>query len=295
MHLVAEPGQHPANLPILALVEHHLQHGAQLVLGADRHPLGMHLAFREPHAAAQRLEQLFRGHARHLDEVFLLDAVSRVGEQVGEPAIVGDEDQPLAHPVEPADGEEPLVSRHEIDDPGPAGGVEVRGHDADRLVEQKHDPLRVREPLPVHADLLGVRIDPRAEFRDDLPIHLDAAGRDQLLAGATAAEAGPCQHLLQPLAAVVVGVRPRPTRGRGVGVRLGRGMRPSRGDPHRPPRRRRRPFGGPPAVVAAFAIAGVAAGLGPIHGLPAFGGCRAAVPCDGPVRGTKIIHAADRT
>ena len=126
-----------------------------------------------------------------------------MGEQVGQIAVVGHEDQPFAHPVEPADREQPPLTGHEIDHPRPPGGIEVGGHGPHRLVEQIHNPLRIRQPLAVDADLLRAGIDPRAEFAHDRPIDLDPAGGDQLLAGAAAAEAGRRKHLLEPLLAVV--------------------------------------------------------------------------------------------
>ena len=132
---MAEAGEHPADLAVLALVEHHLEHGALLVLRLDRHPLRVHLAFSEADAPPQLLEQFFVRHARNLHEVFLLDAVARVGQEIGERPVVGEQDQPLAHAVESADREQPLVSRHQIDDAGPARRIVVGGHDSHGLVE----------------------------------------------------------------------------------------------------------------------------------------------------------------
>jgi hypothetical protein len=112
VNLVAERGQHPADFAILALVEHHLQHGALLVLRTDRDPLRMHLRLGEPDAPPQLVDQFFRRHARDLHEVLLLDTIPGVSEEIREPAVVGEQDQPLAHPIEPTDREQPLLSRH---------------------------------------------------------------------------------------------------------------------------------------------------------------------------------------
>jgi hypothetical protein len=187
MHLVTKAGEHSADLAVLALVEHHLQHGALLVLRTDRDPLGMHLRLREPDAAVQSVDELLAGHARDLDEIFLLHAISRVGQEVGEAAVVGDQNQTLAHPVEPADREEPLFTGHEIDHPRTARGIEVGRDHAHRLVEHVDDPLRVWQPFAVYTNLLGLRIDSAPERGHHLPINLDAARRDQFLARAAAA------------------------------------------------------------------------------------------------------------
>ena len=153
----------------------------------------------------QSVDELLAGHARDLDEIFLLHAISRMGQEVGEAAVVGDQNQPLAHPVEPADREESLFTGHEIDHPRTTRGIEVGRDHAHRLVEHVDDPLRVWQPFAVDTNLLGLRIDSAPERGHHLPINLDAARRDQFLAGAAAAKPRGGQHLLQTLEAVVGG------------------------------------------------------------------------------------------
>jgi hypothetical protein len=204
MDLVAEVREHAANLTVLPLVEDHLEDGALLVLRLEVdmlspcHPLG------EPDATAEFVDRLRGGHTGHLNEVFFLDSIPGVGAEIGQFTVVGDEDQPFAHPVEPADGEQTLVAGHEIDDAWSAIGVEVRGHHANGLGEHVHDPLRVRQTLAVDADLLTERIDAGAELGDDLAIDLDPACRDQFLAISPASEPGCRQHLLQAFETVVL-------------------------------------------------------------------------------------------
>jgi hypothetical protein len=205
MDLVAELREHAADLAILPLVEDHLEDRALLVLGLEVDVLGAGHPLGEADAATEFIERFRGGDPRHLDEVFLLDAIPWVGEEIGKFAVVGDEDQPFAHPVEPADGKQPLFPGHEVDDAGPAVRVEVRGHDADRLGEHVDHPLRVGEPLAVDPDLLTERIDAGAELRHHLSVDLDAPGRDQLLAVPPAAEAGCREHLLESLQAVIDG------------------------------------------------------------------------------------------
>ena len=203
MDLVPELREHTADLAVLPLVENHLEDRALLVLRLEVNVLGAGHALREADAAAEFVEGFQSGNARHLNEVFLLDTIPRVGEEVGQFAVVGDEDQPFAHPVEPADGKQPLFPRHEVDDARPAVGIEVRGYHADRLGEHVDDPLRVGQPLAVDADLLAERIDAGAELRDHLTVDLDPPGRDQFLAVPPAAEPGRREHLLEPLEAVI--------------------------------------------------------------------------------------------
>ena len=182
------------------------------------HPLG------EADATAELVEG-FRGrHAGDLHEVFLLHAISGVGQEVGQIAVIGDEDQPFTHPVEPPDGKQPLFTRHEIDDARPAVGIEIRRHDPDRLGEHVDHPLGVGEPLAIDADFLTERIDPRAQLRHHLAVDFDAPRRDQLLAIPPAAEPGSGEDLLEPIHAVVLGHdRRRPTASP-RGLRRGHGV-----------------------------------------------------------------------
>ena len=104
----------------------------------------MHAAFGQPHSPSETVEHLRRRHTGHLHVIFLFHTIPGMGQKVGQFPIVGDEDQSLAHPVKPADCEEPRVAGHEIDHPRPTGGIVIGGDGSDRLVEHVDDPLRMR-------------------------------------------------------------------------------------------------------------------------------------------------------
>ena len=74
-------------------------------------------------ACAQLFQVLALHRAGHLDVVRLFDTVARMGEQVGQGAIVGDQDQPLARQVEPADREQPVRVCDQVDHARPAGRI----------------------------------------------------------------------------------------------------------------------------------------------------------------------------
>ena len=78
-------------------------------------------------ALAQAPERARRRHALDLGEVLLLHAEARMGEPVGELAVVGEEQQALGVAVEPADGEHPRLVRApgRRRSAGPAGSVAV--------------------------------------------------------------------------------------------------------------------------------------------------------------------------
>ena len=57
-------------------------------------------------------------------------------------AIVGDQDQPLAAPIQPSDGKQPLFGGDQVDHPRPSVRVAVRADHARRLVQNVVDQLR---------------------------------------------------------------------------------------------------------------------------------------------------------
>ena len=103
-------GQHPAHLPVAALVD------GQLDLA---HPAAVHVLFAAQQADVlggagqavvehdplpQTRQRVGVGDALYLRPVGLGDVVARVGQLEQEVAVVGQEDQPLAVGVQPAHG-----------------------------------------------------------------------------------------------------------------------------------------------------------------------------------------------
>ena len=159
-------------------------------------------AIRQVHAALHLGEHVGRRLPGDLHFVDLLDAVARVGELIGQRAVVGDEDQALARHVEPADVEHPPdARRQQVDHARPTARVASRRDDARRLVDGEVLQPNPRQRFAVDFDLLLGAIDPGAEFGDDLAVDLDATLGDVLFAFAAARQAGGGEHLLQPLAA----------------------------------------------------------------------------------------------
>ena len=82
-------------------------------------------------AAAENVEFGFGGLAGDFDEVSFFDAGGGFGEAVGQLAVVGDDQQALAHVVEAADGVEALLHLvEELHHGGAALGVLDGGDEA---------------------------------------------------------------------------------------------------------------------------------------------------------------------
>ena len=111
------------------------------------------------------------------------NAVARVGQAVGQLAVVGQQDQPGGVGVEPADRIEALPAGHELHDRRPALRV-VRGRDdAGRLVERVHRVGLGRHRPAVEADV-AVRVHVARRIRDRRPVHGHPPVGDQPLGGA---------------------------------------------------------------------------------------------------------------
>src|SRR5690606_748076 len=137
---------------------------------------------------------------RHLGQVLLLDAVGRVGQPVREVAVVGEQAEPLGGAVESAHRVAAGPAGHEVDDGRPPLRVRGGRDHTPRLVEQVVDEALAGADADA-VDLDDVRVGVGTVAEDGhLAVDPDPAGRDELLAGPPAADAGPGEDLLQPLA-----------------------------------------------------------------------------------------------
>ena len=116
-------------------------------------------------AVAQPAQRARAQRSGHLGQVLLLDAEARMGEAVGQLAVVGEEQQALRVGVEPAHGEHPRLGGHEVDHGRAAVGVLGRRDDAGGLVEQVVDQARActETDVAVDLDVVVVDLDPPAE------------------------------------------------------------------------------------------------------------------------------------
>ena len=151
----------------------------------------------------QPLELVLAGHAAHAREILALDFMLRMQQPLHELAVVRQQQQALGVVVEAADGVDVLPHvGQQVEHGRPALGVLPRRHVAAGLVEEDVAvALRDADALPVEADVVVIRIGPRAECEDRRPIHRDAAVRDEDLGGAPRRDTGGREDLLESLAA----------------------------------------------------------------------------------------------
>ena len=108
---MADGVAHAADLAVAPFVDDDAQHAG----GDHAHGGRRRLAVVEVDPLAQAPQSAGRGHPVDLDEVLLLDAEGRMGEALGQVAVVGEHEQPLAVGVEPAHREDAGLVGHELD------------------------------------------------------------------------------------------------------------------------------------------------------------------------------------
>ena len=186
LHFITHLVHHQPDLPLDPLA----QDDAQLALGGLRHRFHLRPAADDVETAQQlfpvrRVEVFVE---RHL--VLLVDLVARMREREREIAVVGQDEQPLAFAIEPAD----------VEDAGPLGRQAVedraaleliaRGHEkAARFVEQ-HVQRRLGADHPL-ADFHHIlRRDLGGEILDHAAVDFDPPLPDERLHAAAGAETG---------------------------------------------------------------------------------------------------------
>jgi hypothetical protein len=133
----------------------------------------------------------------------LLDPVPGMCQAVCQLSVIGDENEPFAGDVEPADAKHAWrVRRHEIGDTVPTRRVAGRRDDADRFIHGEVHKPRLRQAFAVNTDFVPLRIDARTELGNDFSIDFNAAFEYQLLAFAPAGDSRGSEHFLQTIARV---------------------------------------------------------------------------------------------
>ena len=158
-HAVADRLAHPPYLALAALVDRQLE----LVRAEQAHVGRRGAAVLELDALAQRAQgALARAPLdprpigpRHLE--------ARMGERVGEVAVVGEQDQARAVGVQAADRVQALARRDEVDHGAPPVRVGRRGHHAGRLVQRVDDArARARATSSPSTAIASSPVTPRA-------------------------------------------------------------------------------------------------------------------------------------
>ena len=193
-HLEPDPREHPPDLPVLPLVEHHLEpertprahaqhgdaHGRELVAGRG---IG--------HALAEAREESLIRQALHLHVVHLLDGRCGIGDAGAPLGIIREEQEPFARLVEsPHRADEGQVRAGEtFVDRGASLGVVARGDEPARLVERQVDLRGGADGSAVHLDARALRIQAERELLHHLALHPHASGAHEALALRARAEA----------------------------------------------------------------------------------------------------------
>jgi len=190
---VADAGHDAADLAIFAFGDADFEDGAATfapedfeleAFGADG-VLFLPATFRaEPHPFFDSFEIGGAHAAIDFDDVGFFDAEARVGEAVGEFAVVGHDERAAGFHIEPADGEDAfLEAGHEFADGFAVGGVIVGDEDAFGFIEEVVDFGLLAQAAGfdgffVDGDDIARGVDHDGHFGEDGAVHADAAAGD---------------------------------------------------------------------------------------------------------------------
>ena len=196
---VADPSQHPANFTIATFGQNNFQPTA---------PFGpfQKFGFRRAGQSLGDMNPLFKfaeinclGNADDLDVVFLFNAESRMGQLIGQIAIIGDQYQTFAGLIESTDIVNSLVGFDQVDHARPTRRIFARGQDARRLVQHKVLKSLHNQRLRIDVDFLSIRIDFDPQGGNNLPVDFNSTLLDDELAFPTAPNSGRRHHALKSL------------------------------------------------------------------------------------------------
>ena len=201
VHRQAEVAEHVLHLAVLALADREGEPDVAALGAVDR---GLDRSVADAvdgDAVAQPVELILRHPAMGAHAIAAQPAGRRQFERAREPAVVGEQQQPLGVEVEPADADEARqVLGQDSEDGGAAAGIGVRGHQAARLVIEKEPrALARRQRLPVDGDAVRRRHVARRRG-DHLAVDRHPPGRDPGLGLAARGEPGAGHDLGDALA-----------------------------------------------------------------------------------------------
>jgi hypothetical protein len=199
---VAHAGKQPPDLAVLAVIQTNLEKRAVPFRSDAANPLQVKPPFVKEHAFLEGDDGLRRRPTGNLDRIGPPDLESRMGQAVGQFAVVRDEDQSFAALVESADRKQPqLFARNEIDGARPARGIRVRAQNAAGLIEQEVARRLSSNGFAVDGDMLAIRFDARSEIANDFAVDADSPRDNILFATSARAKARGGEKPLQPNAA----------------------------------------------------------------------------------------------
>jgi len=204
---MADAGQHAADLSIATFTKIHDQMRAVAISlqELEARPRGLVNAAARTVAEKEPLLQAadlgFVQRTAHRELVDFLKVVARVGQTVGEVAVVGQQQQPRRVHVQPAHGKEPDARRvvHQVHGPPPPVVVGVRADDAPGLEQQHVDLADLGlDPAPLDGDAIAGGVYPGRRGRDRRAVDRDGPLGDEPLARPARGDACVGERLVKP-------------------------------------------------------------------------------------------------
>ena len=159
LDFVANTRKQAADLTIATFFENDLQHRVVFAARFNSGTDNLCQTLREVNTALECFQVRTCRMTDDLNKIRLLHPVARMGQAIGEVAIVRNQDQSLAGFVEAADVVNTLVGFDQIDDPQTAGWVAAGGNNTRRFVDGKVLQTLQFDRSSIDTDLALGRID----------------------------------------------------------------------------------------------------------------------------------------
>lgn len=190
---------HPADLAVFALGQHNFEPRIFAAIFQPPHAERVRpVAALHLNAALQLCDHIIWEQSTGFDAIGLGHAGGRIGNEICELGVVGDQQQPGRILIEPPDREQPLPGVAEtIINRLAASGVAMAGDHALGFVKEHVGFSRGLQPPAVEMDRILLRAHPEFGIADHTPVHLETAALDGLLSFAARSHAEPRKRAIQ--------------------------------------------------------------------------------------------------
>lgn len=195
-----QSGQHTPDFPVFSLGQRDIENGSLFVMRFEHHFFRPHETFGKVDAFANFLQGFVIDGTGDEDAVHLPDTETWMGQLLGQGSIIGQQQEPFAVHVKPADRKKTSkFRRQQINGAFAALLIGMRTKIAFRFEKENIGPLYLRQCFAVDTDFMPGRIHFCSELRDRFPVDLNTSGDNQFLARATASESGGRENFLKTL------------------------------------------------------------------------------------------------
>ncbi len=200
LDVITYGGEHFFDYVVATFAHHQFDDRIAGFVASGGNLFGNSRAAGQVYTAAQRVQRFRRQSSFYARDVGFAYAIARVGQDVGQIAVVGHDQQAVSVFVEAAHREYPLAyASHQVEHGFAAKRIVGGTHATCGLVEQIVDEFLARQGLAVDCNGRDLRVDLQAHLDDCFAVDADSAFGDDLFAFAAGGDPGAGENFLQSL------------------------------------------------------------------------------------------------